>query len=282
MSRELISKATRDQFREVIKDFFCLREIDMIFQAGGLAPRANFKPQVNGERRGRVETYYANIDFSSPGDVRKLLVAYEELIERLRSAQGSGMNAQDVKTKIGVLLHRMERDGFHYENGRFVSETLNLAIVQAPTLVQLTEASITEHVDKARRKIEAGDNAGAIASSYTLVEEFLKELLRRTGTPFKENEGDIRELYKLASDPLNLNPAGETLESYLKAILQGLRQQICGLYELANKASDRHARRYNPACHHAKLAVNAAFTLCEFLLDSYEYQKQRQERQPVS
>ena len=68
------------------------------------------------------------------------------------------------------------------------------------------------------------------------------------------------------------------MESYLKAILQGLRQQVAGFYELANKASDRHTRRYNPARHHAKLAVNATFSLCEFLLDSFEYQTERKER----
>ena len=60
------------------------------------------------------------------------------------------------------------------------------------------------------------------------------------------------------------------MENYLKAILDGLQKQVGGLFQLANKASDRHARRYNPAKHHAKLAVNAAFTLCEFLLESYE------------
>jgi Abortive infection C-terminus len=63
------------------------------------------------------------------------------------------------------------------------------------------------------------------------------------------------------------------LENYLKAILDGLQKQVGGLFQLANKASDRHARCYNPAKHHAKLAVNAAFTLCEFLLESYEYQQ---------
>lgn len=65
-------------------------------------------------------------------------------------------------------------------------------------------------------------------------------------------------------------------------ILQGLKSQVSGLYELANKASDRHARRYNPARHHAKLAVNAAFTLCEFLLDSLTYQQERITRKAVS
>lgn len=164
----------------------------------------------------------------------------------------------------------------------FVIRPIRSSVIEAPSLVRLTEASITEHVAKARSKIEAGDHAGAIASAYTLVEGFLKEMLRRLNVTFNDDEGDIRKLYQLAAEPLNLNPKGENLESFLKSILQGLKSQVTGLYEIANKASDRHARRYNPARHHAKLAVNAAFSLCEFLLDSHEYQQQRQERKAAS
>jgi hypothetical protein len=160
----------------------------------------------------------------------------------------------------------------------FVVRSLRSAIVASPSLIKLSEESITEHVAKAKRKIEAGDPAGAIASAYTLVEEFLKLLLRKTRIAFNENEGDIRALYKLLAEPLHLAPKNDTLESYLKAILEGLQRQIGGLFELANKASDRHARKYNPASHHARLAVNVSFTLCEFLLESYEYQQKREER----
>lgn len=276
MSREFISKATRNEFREVLVGS-TLREIDMFFEAGGLSPKADYEPTVGGQRRSSVETYYANIDFSSPADVRKLLVTYEEIIEDLQRAQEAAPNDK-LRATINSLLRRMERDGFRYQNGHFVSESLTAAIVHAPTLVRLTEESIQEHVEKARHKITNGDAAGAIANAYTLVEEFLKQLLRKTGTAFNESEGDIRALYKVLAEPLNLAPKGDSLENYLKTILEGLQRQIAGLFEVANKASDRHARRYNPAPHHAKLAVNAAFTLCEFLLESFEYQQKNNQR----
>jgi hypothetical protein len=96
------------------------------------------------------------------------------------------------------------------------------------TLVRLSHDSINEHVVKARRKVEGNDLAGAIASSYTLVEELLKELLRETGTTFNENEGDIRQLYTLAKGKLNLDPKGESLENYL-SILLGSQKQVGGL-----------------------------------------------------
>ena len=155
-------------------------------------------------------------------------------------------------------------------------------VIEPDNLVKLSEEAITEHVSKAKRKVDSGDYAGAIASSYTLTEGFLKEILRRAEVCHNVNEGDIRQLYKAVAQSLNLDPKGDHLEVYLKSILTGLQQQISGLYEVANKASDRHARRYNPAKHHAKLAINAAFMLCEFLLDSYEYQGKREENRRPS
>jgi len=275
MSRELISKATRNEFREVLTGFV-LREIDMFFEAGGLSPKAGYDPQIGGQRRSLVECYYANIDFTAPNDVKRLLAVYEEVMENLQQVAERNPESQNVT--MNALLRRMERDGFRYENGHFVSESLTAAIVHAPTLVRLTEESIQEHVEKARQKIANGDAAGAIANAYTLVEEFLKQLLRKTGTAFNESEGDIRALYKSVAAPLHLDPKSESLENYLKAILEGLQRQIGGLFEVANKASDRHARKYNPAPHHAKLAVNATFTLCEFLLESFEYQQKKNQR----
>lgn len=277
MTRDLISKTTRNEFRELLVGY-TLREIEMTFDAGNLTPREGYQPTVSGERRSLVETYYANLDFTSPTDVKNLLAVYEEVIELLRKTQDRVINPESVDETIRALLRRMERDGIRYEGGRFVSEALNVLGVHTPSLVQLSEASIQEHLEKARQKIANGDPAGAIANAYTLVEEFLKQLLRKTGTAFNENEGDIRALYKLLAEPLHLAPKNESLESYLKAILEGLQRQISGLFELANKASDRHARKYNPAPHHARLAVNVAFTLCEFLLESYEYQQRREER----
>jgi hypothetical protein len=276
---DLLSKATRNEFREAFVGL-ALRDIDMILEGAELRPDDNFTSSLTGQRRSRVEQYYANVDFTSATDVANVVVAYNELLERLLPKPGVHGGAFGSDEVVERLLRRMKQDGFSFEDGRFKSQKLRSASLTVASLVALTEASIAEHIEKARVKIEAGDHAGAITNTYTLVEEFLKELLRRSKTPFKPDEGDIRVLYRSAAGALNLNPAGETLEGYLKAILQGLMGQVAGLYEVANKAGDRHARRYNPAKHHAKLAVNAAFTLCKFLLDSLEHQRRRRPSEP--
>jgi hypothetical protein len=57
------------------------------------------------------------------------------------------------------------------------------------------------------------------------------------------------------------------MDPTLKPILDGLQKIVGGLYSLSNRAGDRHARKYNPAQRHAKLAVNSTFALAEFLVE---------------
>ena len=147
--------------------------------------------------------------------------------------------------------------------------------VEAESLAGIHHDAVGEQISKAKAKIEEGDYSGSIASAYTLVEELLKLLLLATGTGFKTTNGDIRSLYRLLRGPMRLDPSDNGINEPLKPILDGFQKLVGGLYEIANKASDRHARQYNPSRHHAKLAVNAAFVLCEFLVESYEYQKAR-------
>lgn len=281
MSANLISAGTRVDFREALASH-TLQEIRDIFAAGEFEPNLEFRPPVSGQRRTLVEQYFANIDLANPQHMKKLLAVFEELIHRLGQAPDWDM-AQSRQVTINNLQSRMEHDGFKFENGRFTSPKLARIAVSTPLLIALTEESISEHIEKANAKIEIGDAAGAIASAYTLVEGFLKEIYKTVkGTPYKDSVGDIRILYGAVADCLNLSPKEQSLETYLKAILQGVISQIGGLYELANKASDRHARKYNPVTHHAKLAVNTAFTLCEFVLSSYHYQQQKQSKKATA
>ena len=155
----------------------------------------------------------------------------------------------------------------------FDVEPLIPSTIMPQGLAAISHNAVNEQISKANRRIASGDFAGAIASSYTLTEHLLKLILREAGVKYGENEGDIRALYRLVREPLNLNPGGEDIAAPLKPILDGFQKLVSGIYEVSNKASDRHARRYNPAAHHAKLAVNAAFALCEFLVESREYQE---------
>lgn len=125
--------------------------------------------------------------------------------------------------------------------------------------------------------MEAGDLKRAIAIAYTLVEAVLKDLCRLHGVVHSTNEGDIRALYRALREPLHLNPAADGLAPALRPILTGLSSMVDGLFEVANKAGDRHVDPTGPrpGGHHARLAVNAAFTLYDFLVASHHDQAAR-------
>ncbi len=202
MSANLISAGTRTDFREALASH-TLQKIRDIFAAGEFEPDLQHQPSVSGERRTLVEQCFASIDLTNSQHMKRLLAVFEELIHRL----GDGPDFETLQAQALVsmkLLSRMERDGFQFENGRFISPKLNRIAVSTPLLVALTEESISEHIGKANAKIDAGDSAGAIASAYTLVEGFLKEIYKNTGTPFKGN----RRWTRPSTGEVAASPAG--------------------------------------------------------------------------
>ncbi len=127
-------------------------------------------------------------------------------------------------------------------------------------------------ITKAKERFAREDYEGAISSSFNLAETVIKKLLDELNIDYNKNAQFI-DIYPKLSKALNLNPAGENIESRLKPILQGLKSQADGLYHLANKASDRHPPKHPPKRQDAKLAMNAAFTLCEYLSDTHKSQQ---------
>jgi abortive infection Abi-like protein len=64
----------------------------------------------------------------------------------------------------------------------------------------------------------------------------------------------------------------DTLPDFVIQILSGIDTAIKGLAGLSNNAGDRHANKFNTRKHHAKLAVNLAMTISDFLIESWNYQ----------
>jgi hypothetical protein len=200
----------------------------------------------------------------------------------------NGFNCEAAATEFNKVL---VRDGYRiakeagqgwFEDGRFVDGAPHFVLkpigggtVAPAVLAAVGHATLREQVAKCQEKIANGDCSGAITNAYTLIEALLKDLLRKNAVTFKEDEGDIRSLYSALKGPLHLDPKTESLDVHLKTILDGFQKLIGGLYAVANKASDRHDRRYEPAPHHAKLVVNSAFALGEFLCDTNDYQRAR-------
>ena len=105
-----ISRATRNEFREVLTRGFVLREIADIFTGAGFSDEVTYEGW--GNRRKLVEDYYKTLDPATQSAVASLLSALNAVAARL-AASGN-------IDGIGNLIRLMEQDGYNYENGTFM------------------------------------------------------------------------------------------------------------------------------------------------------------------
>lgn len=139
----------------------------------------------------------------------------------------------------------------------------------------LTHEFIREQLAKCERKLGVGDNDGAITNARALLEAVLREVEHRVSGVPGDSKGDLVKQFKGVQKHLHLQPEREDLHESLRQMLVGLVSIVNGIAAARNAMSDAHARTYKPAPHHARLVVNAANTLTDFLLASYEAQRDR-------
>jgi hypothetical protein len=132
---------------------------------------------------------------------------------------------------------------------------------------------IQEQLRKCDEKMASGDYDGAITNARSLIEAVLFEVEGRLKADRSAYDGDLPKLYKRVQKLLNLSPGREDISDSLKSVLGGLASIVSGLAPLRNKMGDAHVRTHKPERHHAKLAVNSAKTLTDFIIDTLEYQE---------
>lgn len=156
-----------------------------------------------------------------------------------------------------------------------LSSTINLN--------SLSHEFIKEQIGKAQSKLSSADYDGAITNVRSMLEAVQEEIIKLQGATIPDHKGDLVKLYKETKKVLSLDSDSNSASDTIKQILSGLNSINSGLAGLSNKASDRHSRKYKPAKHHAKLAIETGFAFCEFLISSHEHQtKNNSSRKKVS
>ena len=266
MSRDLIGKATRNAFREVLVGYV-LRDIEMFFEGADLSPDEDHVPSVTGARRGLVEQYYARIDFGSRSDVAKLLLAYKEIVLRLQ---------KDKSVEAEDLLRRIRGDGYDFDGENF----LPLPSKQQPLLETFKELAASLDLDglkaeTSRLALAADDDPPlAVGTAKEMVETVCKTILRES-TGCTSND-DLPGLVRATAKELLLLPkdipSNAKGSDVIRRVLSSLNQVAQGVAELRNLYGTGHGRdgRFiGIQPRHARLAVGAATTLSLFLLETH-------------
>ena len=262
MSKELVSKKTRREFREYLVGWY-LRQIEEIFDDHNVQHvDVPTEKLPTGERRSLVECYYASINWNDPSDVRKILNIYEDILFDLQDEQ---------KT---LFVNLLKKDGYSFENGRIIRDIFQKDLIKIIRNTSLNLSHLNMYIDRIQNSVDT-DPALAIGSIKELVESTLKTILSFRGVAFKGTD-NIPKLLKKTQKSLELAP--NEIDKLKKGadiickILCNLGQITIGISELRNLYGTGHGRHRNHiglGPRHARLAVGAGAVLCAFLIDTH-------------
>ena len=139
--------------------------------------------------------------------------------------------------------------------------------VAAPAIKTIDRAYITDISDRAMKDILDGNYDSAITKSRTLLEEVFCYVIEKKGESPSES-GDIGKLYNQVKQLYNMHQ-DKNIDKRINGLLSGLEKILSAISEMRNKGSDSHgvgAKRINISDHHARLFVNSAMTMAEFVL----------------
>lgn len=182
-----------------------------------------------------------------------------------------------IDTAVDYVRRYLERDGWSLLEGksgyvvRRADEGLVSMEARSGGLDPLSHEFIHEHVEKSETRLLGDDFTGAITSARTLVETVLQEMERRAVLSPPPYNGELGQLMRRVQIALNIDPKTPENQPF-HLVLTGLTNIVSGLAPIRNRMSDSHPLLYRPARRHAKLVVNAAKTVCDFLLDTFEAQ----------
>lgn len=209
------------------------RESDLL---GFLFAKGQFVEKLNGHNPEVIESAYTKIVETVIGQINgSLYFGGNELIR---------VDNQFVIKKIGT--------------------TVNVA---APAMKTIDRDYIVKLSERGMQDVKDGNYDSAITKSRTLLEEvFCYVLEKKDETP--SESGDIGKLYNQVKQLYSMHQ-DKDIDKRINGLLSGLEKILSAIAEMRNKGSDSHgigAKRINIAEHHARLFVNSAMTMADFVL----------------
>lgn len=139
--------------------------------------------------------------------------------------------------------------------------------VQVPRIKTIDREYIRSISDRAMIDVEQKNFDSAITKSRTLLEEtFCYVIEKKSETP--STSGQINNLYKQVKDLYNMHGDANT-DRRINTLLSGLQKIVSSIAEMRNQDSDAHgvgASRIAIDEHHARLFVNTAMAMADFIL----------------
>ena len=139
--------------------------------------------------------------------------------------------------------------------------------IEVPALTCVNVEYISNILKRAIYDIENGEFDSAITKARTLLEEvFCNVIEEKNETP--STSGNIKELYKQVKSLYNMHQDKDN-DVRINTLLSGFEKILTSISEMRNNVSDSHGvgqKRLSIKDYHARLYVNSAITMAEFIL----------------
>lgn len=237
-------------------------EISTAFQDEGFAPNPDCAYQDTSVRRALTQEYLEAVDWADITHIDRILRVFERLVASFEPEHSRR------------FLNSLRRDGY------IIDEDTGHIMPIGPqfslsSLRNLTDPSaIRQQLARIQRAI-VDDPALAVGSAKELIDSTAKVVLAERGKVVND-KADLPILVRDAQQALSLHPSSATPgpdgSDAVKKILGSVSGIAIGLAELRNRGyGTGHGPASSPVGlgpRHAHLAVNAAFTWCQLMLDT--------------
>lgn len=263
--RAIISRSSRGQFRDLMTSSI-VRDIETAFQDEGFAPHPDCIYDDSSIRRVTAQQYLDSVDWTDPSHVARACRVFERLLLSCQTSTG-----------LQRFYDSLIRDGcaVDTDTGFITPPETTGPMRPLPSLAEVVDPSgIQEQIDRIQ---QAGndDPALTIGSAKELVESTAKVVLAERGVSTNDNK-ELPALVHAAQETLGLHPLsaadGPDSSGTVKKILGAATTIATSLGELRNRGygtgHGAASARVGIRPRHAQLAVNAAVTWCQLMLDT--------------
>lgn len=193
----------------------------------------------------------------------------KKILEEFVDPRRYGGDEQIVDRIVNDINQLLKYDGFGLIKKGNIYRVGDIQgnFIQAEAVIAIGHDFVVEQIEKCQQKILSDDYNGAITNARTLCEAVLIHIIESIEKSEIKNDGNIINLWTRAKKALKIDFNKGEIPDFVFQILSGLDTTLNGLAGISNNAADRHANKFNTKRHHAKLAINSAMTLCDFLID---------------
>ncbi|MCL2480094.1 MAG: abortive infection family protein [Spirochaetaceae bacterium] len=174
---------------------------------------------------------------------------------------------ETVITKINGILY-FGGNEIITSGAQFIIRKIGSNItVETPTVKKIDRDYIKSLSERAMRDILESNFDSAITKSRTLLEEIFCYVIEKKGEE-PSDSGDIGKLYNQVKTLYNMHQ-NKDIDKRINMLLSGLEKIISSIAQMRNEGSDSHGlgnKRINILEYHARLYVNAAITMGDFIL----------------